>query len=278
MERPHRNTQVVAVYCRVSTQQQEQDGLSLERQARTLQGYAQERLPGYGIEYYSDTSSGRKTSRPQYQRMMRAAKGGYIKAIVAQDLSRMWRCTKDAIEEAAKLREWRVELVLAKEGIDTSTAFGKAFFELSAVFAEFESNQLSERTRRAVAAQRREGRKGAGRRPYGWDVLQDGKLLRNEREQQAIDWALAKRVEGHSWAEIAEGLNFQNYQTASGGQWDRAGIRLVSASVMRRRLYEAEAKRGKEETMHTGYTPDTDRLPKIPMIGMDGLPIGNDAE
>jgi DNA invertase Pin-like site-specific DNA recombinase len=57
-----------------------------------------------------------------------------------------------------------VDLVVLDQGIDTSTAVGRMFFQILGVIAEFEHALMSERTMDGLAAARARGRTG-GQKP-----------------------------------------------------------------------------------------------------------------
>ncbi|GGN71908.1 recombinase family protein [Nocardia rhizosphaerihabitans] len=58
-----------------------------------------------------------------------------------------------------------VDLVVMDQGIDTSTAVGRMFFQILGSIAEFEQALMSERTRDGLAAARARDRTGAERAP-----------------------------------------------------------------------------------------------------------------
>ena len=68
------------------------------------------------------------------------------------------------IELAKDLQERGVDLVVLDQGIDTSTAVGRMFFQILGAIAEFEHALMSERTMDGLAAARARGRTG-GQKP-----------------------------------------------------------------------------------------------------------------
>ncbi|MFE3755711.1 recombinase family protein [Nocardia tengchongensis] len=61
------------------------------------------------------------------------------------------------IEPSKTLQERGVDLVVLDQGIDTSTAAGRIFFQILGAIAEFEHALMSERTRDGLAAVSRSG-------------------------------------------------------------------------------------------------------------------------
>jgi len=62
------------------------------------------------------------------------------------------------------LQERKVDLVVLDQGIDTSTAIGRMFFQILGSIAEFEHALMSERTMDGLTAARTRGRTG-GQKP-----------------------------------------------------------------------------------------------------------------
>lgn len=79
-------------------------------------------------------------------------------------LDRLGRSLEHLIELARGLQARGVDLVVLDQGIDTSTAVGRMFFQILGSIAEFEHALMSERTMDGLAAARARGRTG-GRKP-----------------------------------------------------------------------------------------------------------------
>ena len=133
-------------YARVSTGEQ-----SLDRQVDALLGYGCERV-------FSDKASGMRSSRPGLDEMLAFAREG--DCVVVQKLDRIGRSTKNLIELSESFSQRGIDFVSLGEGIDTTTAQGRFFFAVTAAFAEFERDLISERTKDGLAAARRRGRFG----------------------------------------------------------------------------------------------------------------------
>lgn len=88
-----------------------------------------------------------------------------------------------------------VDVVSITDPIDTRTAMGKAFIQISLVFAELERNQISERTKAGIAVRRaqgaRFGKKHAildhPKRLARWHELNDASGLDDMTVQEVID-------------------------------------------------------------------------------------------
>jgi len=154
-------------YVRVSTSGQAEDGVSLDAQRSKIaawcdvMGYelvrtcADEGLSGHSIE-----------KRLGLQQAVEAvcASGGVL---VVYSLSRLARNTRETLELGERLSQAGADLVSLSEKIDTTSAAGKMVFRMLAVLAEFERDQVSERTAMALQYKKAHGERLGGRIPYG---------------------------------------------------------------------------------------------------------------
>lgn len=137
-------------YVRVST-----DGQDEALQVDALEQYAQDK--GRALVLYVDKVSSRRT-RPQLDEALKAMTKGDVFAVYKLD--RLARSTKELYSLTEEMNEKAVEFVSLSDNFDTTTSTGKAMFGMLAVFAEFERDIISERTRAGLDAARRRGRTG----------------------------------------------------------------------------------------------------------------------
>ena len=133
-------------YIRVSTQGQVDDGVSLEAQHAKIAAWCE--VMGYELlETFADEgiSGHRMDKRPSLQKAVDAvcASGSVL---VVYSLSRLARNTQETLELGSRLAKAGADLVSLSEKIDTTSAAGKMIFRMLAVLAEFERDQISERT------------------------------------------------------------------------------------------------------------------------------------
>lgn len=108
------------------------------------------------------SGSSRGIERPSLAQALAYARVG--DQLVVWRLDRLGRSLRDLIDQVTTLEQAGIELVSLQESIDTATPAGQAMFQICGVFAEFERNLISERTKAGLAAARARGRKG-GRKP-----------------------------------------------------------------------------------------------------------------
>ena len=148
-----------AVYLRVST-----DGQTTENQHRDLVAIA-ERANWKIVKIYEDTGvSGAKgrDKRPAYDQLLQDANRREFDVVMAWSVDRLGRSLQDLVSFLAELHDRKIDLYLAQQGVDTTTASGKAMFQMLGVFAEFERAMIQQRVRaglvRAKAAGKTLGR------------------------------------------------------------------------------------------------------------------------
>lgn len=132
-------------YVRVSDGEQEE---ALQRDALAAAGCARI-IADHG-------ASGAVPNRRGLATAMRALKEG--DALVVWKLDRLGRSNLHLADLLVKLRERGVRFVSLTQGIDTEDSAGRMVFGLLAVIAEFERDQISERTRAGMAAAKLRGR------------------------------------------------------------------------------------------------------------------------
>ena len=216
-------------YIRVSTDGQATDGVSLEAQEAKIRAWGD--LNGYeivSIHVDAGLSGKRADNRPALQEALsRCAKGS---ALVVYSLSRLARSTKDTLEIADRLAGTGADLVSLSERIDTTTASGKMVFRMLAVLAEFERDQVSERTRFAMAHKKGNGER-VGSVPYGFRLADDGVHLEGlQDEQGAISLARKLRAGGMALRSIAAQLTAAGFQPRNGRNWHPQTVRNLVAA------------------------------------------------
>jgi DNA invertase Pin-like site-specific DNA recombinase len=137
-------------YARVSTRSQTDDS-----QLDALRAAGCQRI-------WTDTASGKLARRPEWDNCL-----DYLRAedeLVITRLSRMARSVRHLTEIAALLAERRVDMIVLKQGIDTTTPAGRFLFHVIGAMDEMLADLISEATLEGLQAARARGRTG-GRKP-----------------------------------------------------------------------------------------------------------------
>jgi DNA invertase Pin-like site-specific DNA recombinase len=117
-------------------------------------------------EIFIDTASGKLARRPELDKALLSANRAGDQLVVTK-LDRLGRSLEHLIELAKVLQARGVDLVVLDQGIDTSTAIGRLFFQIIGAIAEFEHALMSERTMDGLAAARARGRTGGPKPKLG---------------------------------------------------------------------------------------------------------------
>jgi len=214
-------------YIRVSTEGQVEDGVSLDAQRSKLETWAKlHDEPELLVFEDAGISGSSMTQRPGLQEALRVVCQRKA-TLVVHSLSRLARSTKDTLTISDRLARSGAELVSLSEKIDTTSASGKMIFRLLAVLAEFERDQISERTRAAMAHMRKGGRRISRFAPFGWDFDGMGAcLVENHAEQLVVARIRQQRSAGLSLRAIAGALDDERVPTKRGGtRWSARVIR-----------------------------------------------------
>jgi site-specific DNA recombinase len=216
-------------YVRVSTEGQAEEGVSLAAQAAKIRQWAELHDCEVASLHEDAGLSGAKMSQRQglHAAIDHACKSKG--ALVVYSLSRLARSTRDTLAISERLSKAGAELVSISEKIDTTSASGKMVFRLLAVLAEFERDQVSERTRVALHHMRTEGKRISRFAPYGHDLSPDRQeLLPNPREEKVIVKIAKYSKGGRSSGWIAKKLTSQGIPTKLGREvWSAKVIRTI---------------------------------------------------
>ena len=173
------------LYLRCSTEGQATEGVSLEAQRSKLEAWATLNDAEIVGTFEDAGISGTRDDRPGLAAAIEAATKNKA-AVVVYSLSRLSRSTSHTIQLAERLERAGAELVSLTERIDTSTAAGKMVFRMLATLAEFERDQIAERTKNALRHKKANSER-VGTVPFGYDLAADGITLSpNTDEIEAI--------------------------------------------------------------------------------------------
>ena len=200
-------------YIRVSTQGQVDEGVSLEAQEAKVKAWA-ELNNAEAVIFRDEGISGKRfDNRPGLVAALDAVGKG--DALIVYSLSRLSRSTRDTLAIADRLLKKEADLVSLSEKIDTTSAAGKMVFRMLAVLSEFERDQISDRTRFALAHKKANGEKTGGDVPFGYKVRK-GKLYLHAGEREAISLIMDLHGKGQSLRSICRSLEAKGITRKSG--------------------------------------------------------------
>jgi putative DNA-invertase from lambdoid prophage Rac len=221
----------VCGYCRVSTAEQANGGLSLDTQRQQITGYAM--MKGWSVaEFYIEagvSGSVPLADRPEGQHMLTALQPGDV--IITAKLDRAFRSAADALGTLEQLKEDKVALHMIDLGGDvTGNGISKLVFTILSAVAENERDRIRERVRDVKRHRASQQLFNGGKRPFGFDIEGEGKdrhLVPNAHEQAALARGKALQAEDKSLRDIS-------------AAWSREfGIATIDAKSVKRILDRA---------------------------------------
>ena len=217
----------VALYVRVSTQEQAEEGYSVGAQLEKARLYCKSKEWIIVDEYVDAGFSGSNLDRPAMQKLIRDTQRHTVDMVLVYKLDRLSRSQKDTlhlIEDVFKPND--VDFTSMQENFDTSTPFGMAIIGILSVFAQLERSQITERMMLGKNARAKEGRYlPHSNDPIGYDY-RDDKLVINDYEALQVKEIFHLYVdEGLTTDQIIKKM--ENYTTKYGSYKWRATIRNI---------------------------------------------------
>ncbi|MGR9297802.1 recombinase family protein [Rhizobium leguminosarum] len=207
------------IYTRVSTKEQ---NLGLEAQMRDIEHY----LGSHDHEilgHFSDKQSGADDDRPEFQKALKLVRKTGAELLV----SKLDRLSRDLAMIANLMKEKDVSFRIASMPGADSMMIG-----IYAVLAQKEREMISERTKSALAAAKRRGKKLGG---YRDGAIEKANATRTKAaDQQATKFAkiiLPLKQQGLPLKTIAERLDQMGITTVRGGKWDATAVSRVIKRV-----------------------------------------------
>ena len=146
----------VAIYCRVST-----DDQSIDHQLNSLLDYAKAREFEVNSQFqYCDVGvSGSKENRPQLDRLMDDARKRKFDIVLVWKFDRFARSSKQLALALDEFRSLGIEFISFTENIDTSSPLGQAMFTLISAMAQIERDLIVERIKSGMDNAKKNGKK-----------------------------------------------------------------------------------------------------------------------
>jgi site-specific DNA recombinase len=233
----------VALCLRVSSEEQ-RDRETIELQEEFLEQFC--RL--YELEvadvYKDDGISGTIPlhERPEGRRLLKDAREGKFTTVLVSKLDRLGRTLLVIVDAHDRLDAAGVSLRSGREPIDTSTPSGRLIFQMLASFAEYDRENIAERTQAGLQRAYRAG-KYMGRVPYGYLADEDARLHVVPDEAAVVREIIRNIADGSTLYAEAKRLNdlgvpgvghrYGSRERVPGRRWATTTIR----GIVRQRAY-----------------------------------------
>ncbi len=214
-----------AIYIRVSTEEQAEEGYSLEAQKDRLIAYCE--AQGWDVaDIYVDAGhTGRNVrNRDGYKRMM--AERDKWDNILVLKMDRIHRNSKNFMIMMEDLEKWDKKFTSMQEELDTSTSIGRFVVDMIQRIAQLESEQIGERTYMGMAQKAETGGILGFNPPFGYGI-EDNDLTVKSDEATVVREMFRSYRSGLSMNDIAQSLNARGVFTRRGAQWTLYSVRQI---------------------------------------------------
>jgi site-specific DNA recombinase len=224
-----------AIYCRVSTEDQEREGTSLKTQLEACLRYCQDK--GYEVAHrFSEAYSGLTLERPKLNELRELVRNEQIDVVMVYCLDRLSRDPTHGVILTQELENHKVTLEAVTETVDSSE-LGKLISYIRGFASKLEAEKIRERTMRGKRAKLHSGimPQGTGVGMYGYDWNRETKRREVNQVEAVIVREIFNRVViGESIVSIARRLNQSGVRTKA--TKDDEGKRKLWHSLTIRRI------------------------------------------
>lgn len=230
----------VAAYCRVSTEQEEQQNsyqVQIAYYTDLINRKKEWTLAGiFADEGISGTQTKKRT---EFNRMIRMCKNKKIDLVITKSISRFARNTVDCLEYVRQLKDLGIGVIFEKENINTLTMTSEFMIALYGSFAQAESESISKNVSWGKEKAYREGKvQFQYKYLLGYKKGTDGKPEIVPEEAEIVRLIYTLFLDGYSMTRIKKILENKGYLTAQGKKvWNESLIR----SILKNEKYVGDA-------------------------------------
>lgn len=217
----------VAIYVRVSTTNQAEEGYSIDGQIDSLEKYCE--AMGWDVynKYIDAGFSGGSLKRPEMANLINDVKKGLFDTVLVYKLDRLSRNVRDTlylIKDVFNIN--KIDFVSIQENIDTSSAMGTLFLTLLSAIAEFEREQIKERMQLGKLGRAKSGKSMQwAKTSYGYDYIKEtGTLSVNPYQALIVRKMFEWYLSGMSITKLRDTLNEQYGQDK---EWSYRTVRVI---------------------------------------------------
>ncbi len=229
----------VAAYCRVSTEQEEQQN-SYQTQINYYTDLINKNPEWELAGIFADEGiSGTQTKkRTEFNKMIRLCKKRKIDLILCKSISRFARNTVDILDYVRQLKELGIGVLFEEQNINTLNMTSEFMIALYGSFAQAESESISKNVTWGVEKSFREGKVRYNyHNLYGYMKGEDGKPEIVPEQAKIIKHIYNLYLDGLSMKRIANQLNEMFITTKQNGKWTEGSI----FSILRNEKYVGDA-------------------------------------
>ncbi|MCI2061409.1 MAG: recombinase family protein [Eubacteriaceae bacterium] len=210
----------VTAYCRVSTDTDEQE-TSYDTQVKHYTEYIQQHPDWKFAGIFADDgiSGTNVKKRDEFNRMIGECMSGNIDMVITKSISRFARNTLDCLKFIRQLRDKNIPVYFEKENINSMDSKGEVLLTIMASLAQQESQSLSQNVKLGIQFRYQSGKVQVNHNRFlGYTKDEDGNLIVDKTESEAIKRIFREYLEGESLMQIGRGLEADGILTGAGKQ------------------------------------------------------------
>ncbi|MGM8288690.1 recombinase family protein [Clostridium perfringens] len=228
---------IIAIYCRVSTDEQAEFGYSIDEQKRLLEEWC--KANDYIIyKCYSDRGISGKNikDRPALKELLSDAKEGKFDMVISWKINRVSRKLEDVLKIVNILEKNNITFKSYSEPFETDTPAGRMQFQMMALIGEFERGTIAQNVKMGMIAKAKTGN-WCGGRVLGYDLVPNNspkeekkgknKLEINEKEAEIVRFIFNEYSKGKGYKAITNQINKLGYKTKKGNNFSVGSIRDI---------------------------------------------------
>ena len=230
----------VAAYCRVSTEQEEQQNSFAVQVAYYTDPINKKKEWTLAGIFADEGISGTQTKkRTEFNRMIRMCKKKKIDLVITKSISRFARNTVDCLEYVRQLKDLGIGVIFEKENINTLKMTSEFMIALYGSFAQAESESISKNVSWGKEKAFREGKVPFQyKKLLGYRKGADGKPEIVPEEAETVRSIFNLYLDGYTLLNIAQILMAQKITTANGkSEWTKSAIQ----SILKNEKYVGDA-------------------------------------
>lgn len=220
-----------AIYCRVSTQEQKRNGISLEAQVARCQQYAESM--GFNVVHVGiEAQSAKDTDRQELQSILGMVAKKQIQHFIAIKLDRLTRETIDALQIGKTLQKKGCMLHFTNEygQVDLNDPMQEFIYTQGASIAKLERRRIAMNTKFALDRKRQKNERISGQAPFGF-MFHEGQVVENPAEQAIISRVHQLHSEGYSERKLIAQLTREGIANRNGNPLTRGVVRSILAQA-----------------------------------------------
>ncbi|OIJ21879.1 resolvase [Anaerobacillus alkalidiazotrophicus] len=220
----------VVLYVRVSTEEQAEEGFSINGQIKVLEDYCQRNKLQIVSTYKDEGFSGKSLDRPSLKELLKDCESEEFDMVMVWKINRLSRKQLDFLTIVDYLEKHDISLFSFSENIDASTSVGKAMFQMMGSFAELERNQIVENVKMGMTQRAKEGKFNGGS-VLGFSS-KDKRLIINNNEANLVKYIFDLYISGKGYKAIANKLNHEGYKTKRNSNFSINSIKTIITNPM----------------------------------------------